>query len=147
MSNPTILEKPNRRLSKKQKGFVKDYLETGNATKAALDNYDTDSYGAAAVIGHENLKKPNVREYLESKAEKAAEFVYQLAESSQVDSVRLNASKDILDRTGYKVPEVAPNIGQTVTYNFLFSAETQAEVKEIEDKIKERLMKSHVHEN
>lgn len=146
MSNQTA-QKPLRKLSKKQLGFAKDYLETGNGKQSALKNYDTNKENVAASIASENLTKPNVRAYLESKAEKAAEFVYELAESSQVDSVRLNASKDILDRTGYKVPETSVNPGQTTTYNFLFSPETQASVKLIEDQIKARLMQSHATEN
>ena len=52
-------------LTKKQKGFVKDYLETGNGVQAALNNYDTDDYNTAAVIAHENLKKPNVKSAIE----------------------------------------------------------------------------------
>jgi len=50
-----------KRLTKKEKGFVKDFLETGNATQAALKNYDTKDYSTAGVIGHENLNKPKIQ--------------------------------------------------------------------------------------
>ncbi len=97
-----------RGLTKKQKGFVKDYLETGNGTQAALANYNIEGKNPeniASNIATENLGKPNVKAYLESKAEKAAEFVYNLAESAENEGVRLGASKDILDRAGYKAVE------------------------------------------
>lgn len=97
-------------LTKKQRGFVKDYLETGNKTQAALNNYDTTSYGTAAVIGHENLKKPNVIAYLESKAERAAERVVELSEQEEQLPVALGASKDILDRAGYKPVEKSAHL-------------------------------------
>ena len=47
-------------LTKKQKGFVKDYVETGNGTQAVLNNYDTKDEHTAAVIASENLTKPAI---------------------------------------------------------------------------------------
>lgn len=47
-------------LTKKQKGFVKDYIATGNGTQAALKNYDTEDYKTASVIATENLDKPSI---------------------------------------------------------------------------------------
>lgn len=49
-------------LTKKQKGFVNDYLETGNATLAAMQNYDVLDDATARSIGSENLTKPNIRD-------------------------------------------------------------------------------------
>lgn len=92
-------------LTPKQEGFVKDYLDTGNATEAAARNYNVSNRNVAKAIGSENLAKPDVRAYLESKAERAAEIVYELATMSENDVVRLNASKDILDRAGHKPVE------------------------------------------
>lgn len=106
-----------RGLTKKQKGFVKDYLETGNGTQSALKHYDIegkDPSKIASVIATENLGKPSVKEYLESKAEKAAEFVFQLAESGENENVRLGASKDILDRAGFKPVEKTFNTNVNV---------------------------------
>lgn len=92
-------------LTKKQRGFVEDYLETGNGVESALKNYDTDDYSTAGAIASENLKKPKIIEYLQSKSQRAAEIIFQIAESGENDSVRLNASKDILDRAGHKAVE------------------------------------------
>lgn len=47
------------KLTRKQKGFVKDYIESGNGTQAALKNYDTD-YNTARSIASENLTKPAI---------------------------------------------------------------------------------------
>lgn len=49
-----------RKLTKKQKGFVKDYIKTGNGTQAALNNYDVSTEHTAAVIASENLTKPEI---------------------------------------------------------------------------------------
>lgn len=98
------------KLTKKQKGFANDYIDTGNGLQSALKNYDTDSVDVAKSIASENLTKPNVRDYIESKAEKAAEIVYTLATTAENETVKLNASKDILDRAGYKPIEKTQSI-------------------------------------
>lgn len=49
------------RYSKKEKGFIKDYIETGNGVQSALKNYDTNDYNTAGVIASENLKKPKIQ--------------------------------------------------------------------------------------
>ena len=53
------------RLTKKKRGFAKDYIETGNGVKSALANYNTQDYSTAGVIAHENLKKPKIIKVLE----------------------------------------------------------------------------------
>lgn len=59
----TTIKKP-RKLSRKQKGFIKDYIETGNGTEAALKNYDTDDRKVAQSIASENLSKPIIQDAL-----------------------------------------------------------------------------------
>lgn len=98
------------KLTKKEKGFAKDYLETGNGTQSALSNYDTEDENTAASIASENLRKPKIIEYLESKAEKAVENIYNLANTAENEAVKLNANKDILDRAGYKAVERTVNL-------------------------------------
>jgi len=51
------------RLTKKQKGFVKDYVKTGNGQESALRNYDIeaeDKESVARAIATENLTKPSI---------------------------------------------------------------------------------------
>lgn len=59
----------HRKLTKKQKGFIKDYVETGNGTKAVMNNYDVKKEVTAANIATENLRKPYIAERIESIAE------------------------------------------------------------------------------
>jgi len=47
-----------RTLTKKQKGFVKDYLETGVGVEAVRRNYDVSDDVTARSIATENLTRP-----------------------------------------------------------------------------------------
>jgi phage terminase small subunit len=51
-----------RGLTKKQKGFVKDYLETGVGAIAVKKNYDIKDDNTAYNIASENLSKPKIQE-------------------------------------------------------------------------------------
>lgn len=54
-----------RKLTAKQKKFANSYIESGNATKAAIDaGY---SKKTAAVIGNENLIKPYIKSYIDER--------------------------------------------------------------------------------
>ena len=50
-----------QKLTKKQRGFVKDYVKTGNGTQSALNNYDTKDYMTANQIAIDNLQKPIIQ--------------------------------------------------------------------------------------
>ena len=95
-------------LTPKQEKFAKAYLDTGNATEAVRQaGYNTKSNEVARSIGSENLTKPNVLAFLSSKAEACASVIYELAMSAENETVRLNASKDVLDRSGFKPTDKA----------------------------------------
>ena len=85
----------------KQAKFADTYLETGNATEAADRAYKPKNRNTAHAMGAENLRKPTIRAYLEENARDAASMLYKLSQEAKSEAVRLNASKDILDRTGY----------------------------------------------
>lgn len=53
------------KLTKKQRGFIKDYIKTGNGTLAAKRNYDVVTENTAAAIATENLKKPQIVKAIE----------------------------------------------------------------------------------
>jgi len=57
------------KLTKKQKGFVKDYVETGNGTQSALKNYNVKDETVASSIATENLRKPLIQNAIKSIAE------------------------------------------------------------------------------
>ena len=90
------------RLSKKEKGFANDWLELGNATKAALKNYDTKSENTAAAIGSQNLRKRKIIDYLDSHSAGASLRIVKISKTAKNETVKLNANKDILDRAGFK---------------------------------------------
>jgi len=50
-----------KRLSKKEREFIKNYLATGNGTRSVLASYDTTNEKTASVIAVENLGKPKIR--------------------------------------------------------------------------------------
>lgn len=62
-----------RGLTKKQRGFVKDYVKTGNGRLAAENNYDVKNELTARVISSENLTKPSVVKEVEKLQKTMAE--------------------------------------------------------------------------
>lgn len=91
------------KLTKKQKEFARNYLDTGNATKSVIEaGYDVKNNEVARSIGSENLTKPNIIEYLSSQADAVASNMVRLALSAESEQVQCAAGKDILDRAGYK---------------------------------------------
>jgi hypothetical protein len=65
MANEPAVKEP--KLTFKQRKWLKYYLETGNATLAALKSYETKDPSAASVIGTENIAKlkPQLRTLME----------------------------------------------------------------------------------
>ena len=89
------------KLKKKEKGFVKSYLGTGNGTLAVRENYDVANDNVAGVMAHRLLKKAKIQDYIADHAEDAEAMIYKLSQTGEQESIRLNASKDILDRAGF----------------------------------------------
>lgn len=99
MSNgqsPQALEET--RLSGKQKKFIESYLGECNlnATRAAI----TAGYSekSAAVIGHENLRKPNIRRAID---DRLSSNVLTASESLSILSIQAKGTiSDVLDENG-----------------------------------------------
>jgi len=91
-------------LTIKEQRFADMYLETGNATQAALDVYDigskggNDNYSTAASIANVTLKKAEVMHYLEKEVKSVKKNMLKLALSAENENVQVAAGKDILDR-------------------------------------------------
>lgn len=60
-------ETKKKKLYPKEKAFADKYIETGNGTQSALEVYDTEEENVAANIAHQNLRKPKIIDYIESK--------------------------------------------------------------------------------
>lgn len=58
---PKVVKKKERKLTPKQKKFIKEYLDTNNATEAATRAYKTNNRNTAWNIWCDNLKKPNIK--------------------------------------------------------------------------------------
>ena len=50
----------SKRLTLKQLKFIQIYIETGNATKAAMEAYSCKNENVAKSVGSENLTKPDI---------------------------------------------------------------------------------------
>lgn len=61
----------DNKLTPKQRAFADYYIETGNATEAAIKGGY--SKKTARVIGQENLTKPAIKTYIDEKMEKLAD--------------------------------------------------------------------------
>lgn len=106
-----------RTLTKKQRGFVKDYLDTGNGTLAVKQNYNVANDNVAGVLAHNNIRKTKIQEYIANHAEDAEAMIYQLSQKAKAEFVRLGASKDIMDRAGYKPVEKTQNTNINIEVN------------------------------
>ena len=114
---------PWSKLTRKQKTFADEYLKTGNGTHSAKKAYNIKkkSDTVAAVIATENIRKPNVLEYLKENASIAASVIMDLVQNEETPAaVRLGASKDVLDRAGYKPIE------RTQDVNFNINVESMS---------------------
>lgn len=61
----------DKKLTPKQRKFVKEYIETGNATTASINAKYSEK--SARQIGSENLSKPYIKEAIEKVMSKEAE--------------------------------------------------------------------------
>jgi len=94
----------------KQRRFVTEYLKTGNGTQSALKAYDTEDPNTAHAIASENLRKPTIRTLIEEFADEALTRIKELSKQEKNLNVALGASRDILDRAGFKPPERNYNV-------------------------------------
>jgi len=88
------------KLTKKERGFVKDYIKTENGTQSALKNYDTDKPRVAANIASENLAKPHIIKAIAAYADRIPD---DLLERVHIEG--LNASKEVRNEDGEIVME------------------------------------------
>ncbi|BAQ86859.1 terminase small subunit [uncultured Mediterranean phage uvMED] len=104
-------------LTSKQQQFVLNFISTGgNATESAkLAGY---SEKTASVQGSQLLKLSHVQQELirltgqqfSISAVQALGKIIHLSDSAKSEYVQLEASKDILDRAGFKPPDKAINV-------------------------------------
>jgi predicted DNA-binding protein YlxM (UPF0122 family) len=105
-------------LSEQQMNFVEYYLDLGHITNAAIKaGYSKQS---ASSQGSQLLKNPKIMDYLAhrreerkdaihlqlaSYAEEAIKELYSLMKSADSETVKMQAIRDVLDRSGFKPVE------------------------------------------
>ena len=99
-----------RKLTKKQRVLIDTIVATGcSVTKASkIAGYSDGDSGR--VTASKTLKLPHIQEYMQQRIREsiglnatiASKKVLDLASSAKSEYVQLEASKDILDRAGYK---------------------------------------------
>ena len=160
--NQTKTEKP-RKLTKKERGFVESYVETENGTQSALKHYDVANAKVAGVIAVENLAKPSIQQAIEVKRKSLKEALIAQGITEDYLADRVGVLLKATDEKGkedytaidkglkhatsiYGVIDPGKAEGGN-TYNFLFNAEAQADIKELEEKIKAKLLNKYVAED
>ena len=105
-----VLMLTQRKLTKKQRLLIDTIVATGcSVTKASkIAGYSDGDSGR--VTASKTLKLPHIQEYMQQRIREsiglnatiASKKVLDLASSAKSEYVQLEASKDILDRAGYK---------------------------------------------
>ena len=129
----TRAKMPWSKLTRKQKAFADEYLKTGNGTHSAKKAYNIKkkSDTVAAVIATENIRKPNVLEYLKENASIAASVIMDLVQNEETPAaVRLGASKDVLDRAGYKPIERTQDVNFNINVESMSTEELLSLIKQ-----------------
>lgn len=161
MTQETLKKQKLPRLTKKQRGFVKDYIKNGgNGTEAVLNNYDIKGKNPekiASALAVENLNKPSIELHILSIAERIPDEL--LVERH----LELLNKRDLLN--GVDVPAVSKGLEMAYkikklysdedkppaksgnTYNLFFSKDIQESVKDLEERIKIKLTQRNVKEN
>lgn len=101
------------RLTKKQTALVDTIVANGCSIKEASIIAGYSKGDAGRVTASKTLRLPHVQEYMQQKiresiglnATKASNKMLELCTSAKSEYVQLEASKDILDRAGYKPVE------------------------------------------
>ena len=93
-----------RKENPKHREFANKFVETGNATKSVKETFRDKpmSEGYSRVKGHDLLTKPNIIRMIDDAMEGAQNSIIELSQKAKNENVKLNASKDILDRGGLK---------------------------------------------
>ena len=108
------------KLTKKQMTLVDTIVATGCSVKEASAKSGYAEGESGRVTASKTLRLPHVQEYMQQvvrqsigiNATIASKRVLDLAQSAKSEYVQLEASKDILDRAGYKPVEKSMSLVQ-----------------------------------
>ena len=109
-----------QRITKKQKLLVDTIVANGCSIKKASEIAGYAKGEAGRVTASKTLRLPHIQEYMQQRiresiglnATKASHKMLELSTSAKSEYVQLEASKDILDRAGYKPVEKSMSLVQ-----------------------------------
>ena len=107
-----------QRITKKQKLLVDTIVANGCSVKKASEIAGYAKGESGRVTASKTLRLPHIQEYMQQRvresiglnATKASNKMLELSQSAKSEYVQLEASKDILDRAGYKPIERSMNL-------------------------------------
>ena len=108
----SIIPKPPKPINPKAVKLV-DYLVSEGCSIEEASKKAGYKGNSARVNGYKLLRNPDVQSYLDQQIQaslstgsaKAVNKLFELSSRAKSEYVQLEASKDILDRAGYKAPE------------------------------------------
>jgi hypothetical protein len=59
-----MIKGTKKRVSKKEKDFIEEYVATGNGVQSVLKSYDVGTYGGASAMANELLASPKIQALL-----------------------------------------------------------------------------------
>ena len=96
-------------MTERQDKFIDIYSKTGNATQSAIEAGYSEKTAKQKGYELKNLLRKEINEQtqkeLAEQVPSSIKWLSELAETSESDSVRLGAIKDLLDRAGLKPVE------------------------------------------
>ena len=109
-----------QRITKKQKLLVDTIVANGCSIKKASEIAGYAKGEAGRVTASKTLRLPHIQEYMQQRvresiglnATKASNKMLELSQTAKSEYVQLEASKDILDRAGYKPVEKSMSLVQ-----------------------------------
>ena len=108
------------RITKKQKLLIDTIVATGCSVKNASEIAGYAKGESGRVTASKTLRLPHIQEYMQQRvresiglnATKASNKMLELSSNAKSEYVQLEASKDILDRAGYKPVEKSMSLIQ-----------------------------------
>lgn len=107
IKNSDTTTKQLPKLTRKQANFVKELLKDPKQSVSSVvkKTYNVSNNNVAAVMGNENLSKPNILMHLQNHSTEAEIRVLEMMKQDEDKRLAFDASKDILDRVHGKATQ------------------------------------------
>jgi phage terminase small subunit len=155
-----IQQKKLPKLTKKQRGFVKDYVLEENGTKAVLNHYDVKDETVASSISTENLRKPYIAEAIENKRKSLKDALIDngVTEDFLAKKVKVLLNATIGENEKPDVNAIDKGLKHSLNihgvediekpkenvYNFFFEPKFQQNIKNYDQNLKEQILNKDV---